>query len=169
MKLMDKNGRFFGKLHFLDLLVCLLVIGGVVGMALRFTNAETTKKDSDVIPAIGATYLFEIQYADEHYLTAYKVGDQVYEDKVLMGTVTEVRAEPTKEVQLKADGTTAIVERQLTHSLFLTIRTENMTVNAGYYIEHQEILNGTGHTLATPFVSCAGYVREIVLDSQTEE
>ena len=165
MKLMDQNGRLFGKVHFLDLLLCLLLICGVIGMALRITNAETTKQESDVIPAIGATYTFEIRDARDYHLTAYKVGDEVYEGKVMMGTITDIQIEPTKESQTKEDGTAVIVERNLSYSIFLTIRTENLTVNDGYFIEHQEILAGTGHTIATPFVSCVGHVRNITLDS----
>lgn len=163
MKLMDQKGRLFGKIHFLDLLLILLVLVGIVGMALRFTGAESAKEDSEVVPATRAEYVFEIQYADAHYLNAYKVGDKVYEGKVMMGTIKEIRHEPTKEVYLDAEGEVLLAERSLTNSIFLTIETENLTINNGYYIEHQEILNGTGHTLATPFVACSGHVREITL------
>ena len=51
MKLMDKNGRLFGKVHLFDLLVVILLLVGIIGMGLRFFLS-----DEGVITPRSATY-----------------------------------------------------------------------------------------------------------------
>lgn len=156
MKLMDKNGRLFGKIHLFDLLILVLLIGGVIGMALRFFVS-----DDEVVTPRSATYTVEITEKEQYIADAYRVGDTLWEKGENMGTVTKVEVHPHQSVEVLPDGTSGLVDHVITYNIILTVETDNLREHDGTFIGSQELLNGTGHTLSNGFVAAGGTVREI--------
>lgn len=156
MKLMDKNGKFFGKIHFFDLLIVVLLIAGIAGMAVRFVQSEEKAAQT-----MSAVYTFEITGAPDYYTDAYQLGDTVYEGEVLMGTITNVELKTHQTLHIMEDGTAKMIDRPTYYDIILTVSTDDLIQQSGYYIGTQEILNGTGHSLKNGIISCYGTVREI--------
>lgn len=156
MKLMDKNGRLFGKVHLFDLLVVILLLVGIIGMGLRFFLS-----DEGVITPRSATYTVEFIEKDEWITTAYQVGDTLWEKGENMGTVTHVEVRPHQSVEVLPDGSSGLVDHVITYNVILTVETDNLREHDGTFIGSQEFLNGTGHTLSNGFISCGGTVRNI--------
>ncbi len=156
MKLMDKQGRFFGKVHFFDLLIILLLIFGIGGMALRSANPKAPANQT-----VSATYTFEIQEVYQYMTEAVAIGDTLYEKGVPMGTVTGMAVTPHSTLRKLEDGTLKEAEHVMLYDIMLTVKTDQLIAQDGYYIGTQEILNGTGHTFQNGFATMTGTVREL--------
>lgn len=156
MKLIDDKGRLFGKVHFFDALIALLVVVGILAIALRFSP----KQEQDA-KTFAAEYTIELQNMGDHFLTAFEVGDPIYEGEELLGTVKAVETRPATMPYVGAEGTLLEPEYHHVHHITLTVETDRMSKNGGYYIGTQEFLNGTGHNISNGFARCHGIVREI--------
>lgn len=156
MKLIDEKGRLFGKVNCFDLLVVLLVVVGIVGMATRLLKPAEVGAEMKT-----ATYHLEISEAQECFKTAFQVGDSLYEDGVLLGTVTEVKVRPADVLKRMPDGTAKMVERTLYYDINLTFTTDRFNVDEGYYVDSREFLAGTGHIISNGFASVTAVVRDI--------
>lgn len=161
MKWLDEKGRLFGKLHFFDLLVLVLLIAGLSLMAFRLIKMEP--KEEEFVPknTVSAQYVFELHCAKEHQVDGFKVGDLVYENFQVMGKIVDKKVQPSVATYLKPDGTAGQAEHQLLYDVFLTIETDRLSVDGTYHIGTQEALNGTHHTYYNEFMQYTGIIREI--------
>lgn len=101
--MIDKNGKLFGKINIIDLLIILIVIAALIFAATKlFTPAEKGEEagTSKVVITYKATD------APTGAGEAINVGDPVYEDttNVQLGTVTAVDVEEAYEYQVGPDG-----------------------------------------------------------------
>ena len=156
MKLMDKQGRLFGKVHFFDLLIVLLLVVGIAGMALRFANPKAPAANLQT-----ATYTFEAKSVQECVASSFHTGDTLYENGVAMGTVAAVEVKPYVSMEINSSGQMVMAEHPLYYTLTLTVTTDALLEKDGYYIGTQEILNGTTHDLGNGFALASGKVLEI--------
>ncbi len=156
MKLIDEKGRLFGRVNLFDLLVLLLVVIGILGMATRLIHPAEVGAEMKT-----ATYRLEISDVQECYKTAYQVGDSLYEDGVLLGTITEVTVRPAEVLKQLPDGTAMMVERVLYYDVDLTFTTDRFNVDEGYHVDSREFLAGTGHIISNGFASATAVVRDI--------
>lgn len=124
MKLIDRNGRLFGKISVIDLLVVAVVV--VMAAALQFKN-EQTLTGSNVQEE---TIVFQVQvYGVRHYVAdAIRVGDGLYDLNYssggrALGKITEIQvvSDPGTVVASLNDGTFAPVEAEDTVNLLLTV------------------------------------------------
>ncbi len=156
MKLMDDKGRLFGKVHFFDILIALLVVVGILAIALRFAP-----KQEQEAKTFSAEYTIELQNLGDHFLDAFEVGDSLYEEGELLGTVKAVETRPATMPYVGAEGKRIDAKYNHVHHITLTVETDQMSNDNGYYIGKQEFLNGTGHNISNGFAQCRGIVREI--------
>ncbi len=156
MKLMDKQGKLFGKIHFFDLLILLVLVVGLLGMGLRFANPKAPAAQLKT-----ATYTFEAKSVQECVARSFQVGDTLYEKEVPMGTVTAVKVTPYAGLEINAAGQPVMAEHKLLYTLTLTVTTDGLLEKDGYYIGTQEILNGTSHEFKNGIALAVGKVLEI--------
>lgn len=160
MKLIDEKGRLFGKINLFDLLVVLLVVGGIAAISLRMF--ATSKQD---VQTQKATYTLEIVGVQEFAWDAYKKGDQIYENGVLLGTLkADGEPQPYKTTELCADGTEKEVEHKLKKNVVLVLETDQLRSDGGYYIGTAEMLNGTGHVVSNGKIACNATVIDIEIE-----
>lgn len=156
MKLMDKNGRLFGKLNIFDLIIILVLLAGVIGMATRLVKPPVEEEQLST-----ATYTVKFSKLHRCYETAYQVGDTVYEEGVALGTITKVEVSPAKTVELLPDGTCQAVEHPLKLDIILTVTTDAFHTNGGFQVNSQDLLAGTSHDISNGFAKATGVVRWI--------
>lgn len=159
MKLMDEKGRFFGKLHIFDLLVLLVVLVGLIGMAMRLV-----KPLGGDMELHRATYVMEISDIQEFGTTAFSVGDTLYEQNIALGEITAVEVRPARTAKIMPDGSVREVEHLMYYNILLTVSTDRIREMNGYYIDTQELLNGTTHTVGNGFILCDAIVRGITIE-----
>lgn len=125
MKIIDHEGRLFGKISVIDLLVVAVVV--VMAVALRFKGNQTITGTS--VPEETITFQVEV-YGVRHYVAdAIQVKDQLYDQNYSsggrsLGEITEIQVtrEPGTLVTILDDGTAGPVEAEDTVNLLLTVK-----------------------------------------------
>lgn len=94
MKIIDEQGRLFGKINIIDFIFLILVIGVLGAGAMRLT------KDPIPTETIGQAEIeLHIQGIGEVGAAVIEVGQEVYhyDDNELMGTIQKIEVEPLVE------------------------------------------------------------------------
>lgn len=133
MKIIDKNGKLFGKINIVDLAVVLIAVLAIAFIGIRMTGgkAETSTKTAE--------YTFKIERVRQQTVDAWAknaVGIVDAESKDLMGDITSISYEPARELVKKSDGTYTIAEHTDRYDVTLTIEIGVNETDAGYYTEN---------------------------------
>lgn len=124
MNLIDRNGRLFGKISVIDVLVVLVVI--VMAAALQFKNKQTLTGTS--VSEEPITYQIQVYGVRRYVADAIRVDDHLYDQNYSSGsgslgriTEIEVTSDPGTVVTYLNDGTFGPVEAEDTVNLLLTV------------------------------------------------
>ena len=109
MKLIDRDGRLFGKISVIDVIVLAVV---VVLVAAVFTKTRMPQTGATV-STVPVVYTMRVQNQPEYMLDAIQVGDQLFDEARStggsLGTITDVQvSDGTYQASLN-DGTVAMV------------------------------------------------------------
>ena len=146
--MIDKNGKLFGKINIIDLLIVLVVIAAVILVATKmFTPAEKAAKleSSNVI----VTYTSSNAYPGSG--AAIEVGAPVYEEttNIQLGTVKDVKVEQAYTYQALPDGTTVKVITPGREWVTVTTEVEATVSDDGVFIGGSPF--SVGGTATVPF------------------
>ena len=105
MKIIDRNGRLFGKISVIDVIVILAVI---VMAAAIYVKTHKPQTGSNVATTT-IVYQMSVENQPEYMLDAIQVGDQIYDKERTtggsLGTITDIQvSDGTYEAKLD-DGT----------------------------------------------------------------
>lgn len=117
--MIDKNGKLFGKINIIDLLLILVVAVGVILLGIRFLfNGFGEKQDTVRITFYG-------NWVNDFLPDAIKIGDPVnqYTTEIDLGTLTSFSSEPAYEYVFDAISG-EIVEKPAINYCFLTFTVE---------------------------------------------
>lgn len=131
MKIIDRNGRLFGKISIIDVIVILAV---VVMAAAIYVKTHKPQTGSNV-PTTTIVYHLKVDNLPEYMLQAIQVGDQIYDkERSTGGSLGEIMdiqvSDGTYEAKLN-DGTIENVPAQGRYNLLLTIRGEALIEEDG--------------------------------------
>ncbi|MBR2080988.1 MAG: DUF4330 domain-containing protein [Oscillospiraceae bacterium] len=172
MKLI-KDGRLFGKLNLIDLVVILLVLAVAVSMIVKRSGVI------DVDPLAGATQE-QIEYKVicrmvskvmlPDFESAVKRGEQIMsggelvEDCFLSG---EMQVEPFYESYVDADGKLQRAESEDFCNVVFTVSGTAPYSDNAYHVGTQEVRTGKSHILKTNSIEITGNVISLVgIDSE---
>ena len=186
-KLIDRNGRLFGKISVIDICVVLVVL--VMAMALQEKNknledlnnpdtsdtSETVVEDipdtsepvvEDTTPMIPITFTIQAESVAMNAADALVVGDLVYDkDRDSGGAIGEVIAiekQPGGRLVQLYDGTYAIAANEYAYNLRVTIRGEGSVQDGSYLINKVYGLGvNSVRNFHTPYTNFTGSVIEI--------
>ena len=117
MKIIDRNGRLFGKISVIDVIVILAVI---VMAAAIYVKTHKPQTGSNVATTT-IVYQMSVENQPEYMLDAIQVGDQIYDKERStggsLGTITDIQV---------SDGTYEIVPAQGRYNLLLTIEGQGL-------------------------------------------
>jgi len=91
MKLLDKNGRLFGKLSIIDLAVIFFVIIIAIGAYIRFAVTEPAQIEVAEAPV---RYIIEVENVRDWAQNNIRVGDRLFVSGTSVGTVVNIEAIP---------------------------------------------------------------------------
>ncbi|MCI9156087.1 MAG: DUF4330 domain-containing protein [Lawsonibacter sp.] len=124
MKLLDQNGRLFGTISVIDLLVVAVVI--VMAAALQFKSEQTLTGTS--VQEEPITFEIEVYGVRRYVAEAIREEDQLYDMNYASGsrslgeiTRVQVTSDPGTVVTSLNDGTVAPIEAEDTVNLLLTV------------------------------------------------
>lgn len=125
--MIDKNGKLFGKINIIDLLIILVIIAAAVFFATKaFTPAqEATKTETSTVRVQFFCYKAQVGAAD-----AIEIGAPAFEDttNVDFGKVVAVESEPSYTYFVDADGNQAKAEVAYNDAVTVTVELQgNLT------------------------------------------
>ena len=135
MKIIDENGRLFGKISVIDLLVILVVI--VMAMALNVKNNKN-EITSTAISNTPITYQVKVQGVRNYVADAIQVGDHLYEDgRTIGGSLGEIKSIevlPGEKLAELQNGTVQMVPVEDSVNLLLTVEGEGIISDGRYLL-----------------------------------
>lgn len=134
MKIIDRNGRLFGKISVIDVIVLLAVIVVAVAIYVKTHKPQTGSN----VPTTSIVYQMQVENLPEYLVQSIQVGDQIYDKERStggsLGTITNIEvSDGTKEATF-ADGTMEIVPAQDRYNLLLTVQGEGLVEADGSYL-----------------------------------
>ena len=121
MKILDRDGRLFGKISIIDVIVILVVIVLAAAVYVKTQMPHT----GNSVTATTVVYQMRLENQPEYMLDAIQVGDQMFDKERStggsLGTITDIAvSDGTDEAELD-DGTIAMVPAEGYYNILLTI------------------------------------------------
>ena len=135
MKVIDHNGRLFGKISVIDVLVILVVIALAGALYVKNTRPHTgTSVTTQTI-----TYQVLVEGAQSYLKDNIHVGDKVYDLTYSsggspLGEITAIEEQPGSKLTTFTDGTMGLASVEDGVNLLLTIEGEGLVNDKGYSI-----------------------------------
>ena len=133
MKIIDKNGRLFGLISIIDVIVIAVV--AVMGIAL-YLKTNTMTHTSTVTKNETITYQVRAQGVSDCVENNIRVGDRIFdEDRPsggCLGKITAIEVFPGTEMETFSDGTVEEIPSEDTINLLLTIEGEGLISGKSY-------------------------------------
>jgi hypothetical protein len=139
MKIIDRQGRLFGKLSVIDLLVLLVVVILAASLYLKRNVMEHTSPTASIV------YEVKISGIREDMLDNWQVGDEVYDTDndsgSAIGVITQIRSEPSQSSAALADGTYATYTMEGRQDVYLTLSADGLVSNGRTYVNRTYEIN----------------------------
>lgn len=162
MKLLDKNGRLFGKISFIDIVVIIVVVLLAAGIYMRFFSLQTTAAVGQPSEPIG--YTLKISAVRQYTVDAITVGDRIFDENGSenLGTITAIEVKDAYQWGPTADGTAKYGAVEGKYDIFLTVDGDGVIADGRYYVGRVVQL-GASQTddFTTKYCTFTGKVLEI--------
>ena len=168
-KFIDRNGRFFGRVSVIDVLLIVLILGLAVGFGYRKLSAPA-QRIVDSNTKFYAT--FAIEKVRDFSVQSVKVGDIFYEQygQQPLGKVVAVNSAQAYDVIHKTDGTSVYAPLLGKYNLYVTIEASGSVNSGGYYFNGNEQLSvGSDVTLQSNTVICSARIYKLGTDESAVE
>ena len=157
---MNKNGKLFGKINIIDLLVLAAVLVLAVGIGARFvTSASENAKEKTSFE-----YVVKIEEVRKYTVDALLKKGIVSNPKTdeFIGEITDVTFEPSTKQHITAEGKAVNAEIPERYNCYVTVSAEGKESDMSYFVGSDiELSVGTTMTMATKYVNSSGKVISI--------
>lgn len=166
MKILDREGRLFGKISIIDVLVFAVVLLLAAALYVKNTRTET----SNLITEQTITFQVMAQGLDDYIANAVREGDQLYDSDYSsggrsLGEITDVQVvqEPGRRLaQNLPGGEAAYIDAEETVDLLITVKGTGVCSNGTYSLNRVYALGvNSSRTYHTKHVEFAGTVLEV--------
>lgn len=137
MKVIDQNGRLFGKISVIDLLVVAVVI--VLAAALHFKSGQT--HTGITVTEQPITFQLRVRGVRSYVVDAIRVGDGLYDQNYssggrALGEITDIQVErdPGTTMAYLNDGTVALINTDDTVDLLITVEGQGLLNGKSYSV-----------------------------------
>ncbi len=153
--MIDKNGKIFGKINIIDLLIILVIIAAVVFFA---TKASTPAEEAASVESSTVRVQFFTSRAPIGTSDAIEIGAPAFEDTtdVDFGKVISVESAPAYTYTVDSEGNQVKIEVAYYEELFVTVELEGNLTEKGLYVDDR--LYGVGSSFTMHFGKSAAYV-----------
>ena len=145
-KLIDENGRLFGYVSVIDVLVVAVTL--VLAAAL-YTRNTALPIASAADPMDDITYQVVITNMPAGRLESLKEGDKLYEKETFgwVGEITDIETEDCVISMLKADGTYVMAPVDSRYNVTLTVNAKAMKDERGHFYINRSTLVAVGWSM----------------------
>lgn len=159
--MIDKNGKLFGKINIIDLLIILVIVAALVIVATKAFTPAQSASETKTATVRAEFFSFEAipQYAD-----SLEIGAPAFEDttNVQFGKVVDFHSEPGKAYQVDADGNAIEVPTPYEYAVTVAVELEGNLTDSGLYIGNR--LYSVGTTYIMHFGKTALYCKMSALE-----
>lgn len=170
--ILDKNGKFFGKVSIVDILVLLIVIVGIAGAALTvsYINNEKVVSDGSKMLISSETQSDKLEIGLKLYgvrditRDAIIVGDEVYSTKTddLIGVIKRIDSEPSKQNIVLDNGQVVSSVIPEKFDVTIVVETNGKETDTGYYTDTGvHILYGKDYEIKTSTIKSTPLVSSV--------
>ncbi len=161
-RIIDENGRLFGLISILDVVV-LLVVALLAATAFVKQDVLTTTGTSN---GTTVTYTVYCRYMNNDLIGGLAVGDPVYDHDQdtggTIGTIVDIEITPSTPTASLPDGTLAVSNNPYYSNVAITIQGDCAIVDGHYRFNGvYELGVNANRNFYTPFVGFTGYVSSI--------
>ena len=163
MKLMDKNGRLFGKISVIDVVVVLVVLVMAAALYVKNTSLSHTSTRVTNTPI---TYQVTAYNVRQYVADAVQEGDLVYDQDYstggTLGAIQSIEVQPSGKLTELYDGTVVSAPAQDSVNLVLTIQGEGLISEGRYQLNRIYDLGiHASRNFYTPYAQFTGTVTSI--------
>ena len=144
MKIIDKNGRLFGKLNLIDLAVVLVIVVAVAALGMKLFGNDAVEAVTS--PTVGITY--EVVCEDVPQAVADYCTENYAEQLLSSG----------KLLNAYIIGCESVVSPDDTIDLYFTIEGTASYSGSTYALGSQEVRVGMDHLVKTSSIECEGVI-----------
>ncbi len=158
MKIVDSNGKLFGKLNLLDLVILLILVILLAGGVYKLAFVDNTVYIPDYKEG---TFDIRLHNLRDYEVQALTVGDVVAVPKIQdLGTISDIKIEKRVDLVNGADGKVYPTEHPLYYSVVITVKTEQLEQREDlYYVgKNYQMIDGQTLDIVSGVVSCKGNV-----------
>ena len=163
-KILDRNGRLFGKVSIIDVLVVLVVLVMAVAMYVKNNTLQASKTGED--SKIPITFVVEAENIPLNVVDTVRVGDKVFDkDRTsggAIGTITDIEIMEAGRTAALDNGTYVRMKNESARNLIITVEGAG-TIEDGRYAINQiyEIGVNAARNFCTNYTIFTGSVIEI--------
>ena len=162
-KIIDKQGRLFGKISVIDVIVIIIVL--LLGAALyfKFNVLEITSSSGELEPI---TYVIKVSGVREYTLNNLEIGDILFDEDNdsgnSVGTITDIEAEQAMAASELTDGTYVMAEIEDCYDITLTIEASGLVSSGRYFVnKNYEVNANSKRTFYTKYATFSATIMEI--------
>ena len=165
MKFIDENGRLFGKVSIIDVIVVLVV--AALAVALSFKQEQTHTGTST--PNDKITFQIQATAVRNYIADAVEVGDLIYDKDYssggALGTITDIQVLPALRTTQFDDGTFEVVPVADSVTLLITVEGEGVMTDGNYLINRVYSIGvNSARNYYTKYALFTGIVDSITLN-----
>ena len=159
-KLIDENGRLFGVISIVDVIVIVIALALIGAIYAKFHVLEKT---STTTPTTAVTYQVKVSTVRSAAVETIREGDTVYSSTgVELGTVAGISTEPAQRSTPLSDGTLVLAPIENRIDMYLTVETPATISGGRYYINKTFELNVNREpSLLTKYNSFGGIITSL--------
>lgn len=162
-KIIDENGRLFGKISVIDILVIVIVLIAGAALYVKYGVLETTNVAADTVPV---TYTVTIAGVRDFTVDSIQPGDLLYDKNggggYPVGTITDVAFSNAKKASELADGTLVMGNVEGRYDVVLTVAADGKVSQGRYLVNKTYELNvNSRRTFYTKYSTFEGVISGI--------
>lgn len=138
-RFIDENGRLFGTISIVDLIVIIIAIALIGAIYAKFHVLEKT---SSTVPTTNITYQVKVSAVRGSAFDTILEGDTVYSSTgIELGTIKSISLKPAERSTPLADGTLVLSPIENRNDAYLTVESPATVSTGRYYINRTFELN----------------------------
>ncbi|MCL2462373.1 MAG: DUF4330 domain-containing protein [Defluviitaleaceae bacterium] len=168
-KVIDRRGKFFGKISIIDVLLIVLILGLAAGFGYKKLSAPAQQ----IVNANTKFYAtFIVEKVRDFSVQSVAVGDVLYEQYGTqpLGKIVAVRSEQSYDVLKNPDGTAINAPMDGKYNIYMTIEASGSVNSGGYYFNgNEQMAVGSDVTLQSNMFICSARVYKLATDESGAE
>lgn len=142
---MNKNGKLFGKISIIDIIVVVCVVVLAFGIYAKFTSSSDAVTSSEKAEI---EFVYKVKSVRDYTVKGFEKGGSFYDSdtKEYMGEVVSVSADPAVMDVNLVDGTYTTVDVPDKYDAYVTVRVSGKYNSLGYYTDGNKYI-AAGSTL----------------------